>query len=501
MVPEQAAARTVISHRTRNCSATRVTRLRLLTGLLPRLLIGALAAGAWPGPAASDTVDPAVSQGGAGGTLPHIVLISVDTLRADRLSAYGNPAPTSPHIDALLSAGARFNAARTVEPLTGPASASMLTSLYPHEHGSSRNGIPIRQGLRSLPKMLLHLGYVTVAFVSNWTLADAQSGLAEHFDVYQGVFTKKRWLFWFGESDAEDVRSATITWLEEEGAYPGQPLFLWVHFVEPHAPYKLHKAFAERLGVPPNGRASAMQRYDTEIAAVDDVIGQLLLDLERYVDPANTLFIFTSDHGEALGEHGYKGHGRHLFEEELRIPLGFTWRNRIPPATLDVPTSLVDLAPTVLGLLGAPGVPEWQGQDWSAAVLAGEDVPADHPVYFQAHKGVALGASGNAEVADNKRRHGLLKVGVVQGNRKLVLDLNEDVLSVFDLPGGGAGSPLDYAGFESSPHTSGSPADAPPLLRQWQELVEQGLAERDRSPPPKLSEETIEKLRSMGYTN
>lgn len=472
-------------------------RLALLTGLL----VGTLVAGAWPGPAASDTVDPAVSRGGAGGTLPHIVLISVDTLRADRLSAYGNPAPTSPHIDALLSAGARFDAARTVEPLTGPAAASMLTSLYPHEHGSSRNGIPIRQGLHSLPQMLLHLGYVTVAFVSNWTLADEQSGLAEHFDVYQGVFTKKRWLFWFGESDAEDVRSAAITWFEEEGAYPGQPLFLWVHFVEPHAPYKLQKAFAERLGIPPNGRANAMQRYDTEIAAVDDAIGRLLQDLERYVDPANTLFIFTSDHGEALGEYGYKGHGRHLFEEELRIPLGFTWRNRIPPSSLDAPASLVDLAPTVLGLLGAPGPPEWRGHDWSAALLGGEDGPADRPVYFQAHKGVALGASGNAEVADNRRRHGLLKLGLVQGNQKLVLDLDKDALHVFDLPGGSAGSPLDYSGIESSPRRTGSPADAPLLLRQWRTAVEQGLAERDRSPPPKLSEEAIEKLRSLGYTN
>lgn len=489
----------MISHRIRNCGATRLTRLALLTAALT----AALVAGAWPGLAASDSVDPAVSQRNDGGTLPHIVLISVDTLRADRLSAYGNPAPTSPHIDALLSAGARFNAARTVEPLTGPAAASMLTSLYPHEHGSSRNGIPIREGLRSLPQMLVHLGYVTVAFVSNWTLADEQSGLAEHFDVYQGVFTKKRWLFWFGESDAEDVRSAANTWFEEEGAYPGQPLFLWVHFVEPHAPYKLHKGFAERLGIPAEGRASAMQRYDTEIAAVDDTIGRLLQDLERYVDPANTLFIFTSDHGEVLGEHGYKGHGRHLFEEELRIPLGFTWRNRIPPASLDVPTSLIDLAPTVLGLLGAPEPPEWQGQDWSAALLSGEDGPADRPVYFQAHKGVALGASGNAEVADNRRRHGLLKLGLVLGNQKLVLDLDKDVLSIFDLPGGGAGagSPLDYAGVESSPRTTGSPADAPPLLRKWQAAVEQGLAERDRSPPPKLSDEAIEKLRSMGYTN
>ena len=431
--------------------------------------------------------------------LPNIVLIVVDTLRADRLSAYGNPAPTSPHIDRLLTAGARFTAARTVEPLTAPAAASLLTSLYPHEHGTSRNGIPIRDGLRSLPGMLTRLGYVTVAFVSNWTLADKQSGLGAHFDVYQEVLTKKRWLFWFGESDAEDVRAAARTWLDEVGTYPGQPLFLWAHFVEPHAPYKLQEAFAGRLGLDPDGPATARQRYDTEIAAVDDAIGGLRRDLERYLDPANTLYVFASDHGEGLGEHGYKGHGRQLYEEELRIPLGFTWPGRIRAGeVLEAPASLVDLAPTVLGLLGAPSPPEWRGYDWSRVLLEGGDGPQDRPTFFQAHKGVALRASGDQTVASNKRRRGLLQLGYMQGGRKGILDVQKGELRLYDLAGAAREPAPAYAGSEARSTNAGA---LPNLLRDWRLEVETGLAERDRSPPPRLSEEALEKLRSLGYTN
>lgn len=433
--------------------------------------------------------------------LPHVLLITVDTLRADRLSVYGNPAPTSPNIDALLSNGTRFNAARTVEPLTAPASASMLTSLYPHEHGTSRNGIPMREGLRSLPDMLMQLGYATAAFVSNWTLTDKQSGLAEHFDVYQEVLTKKRWFIWFGESDAEDVRLRTEAWFEEDGVYPGQPLFLWVHFVDPHAPYKLHESFADTLGLPTDGSASVMQRYDSEIAYVDQQIGLMLDNLGEYLDMDNTLLVFASDHGEGLGEHGYKGHGRYLYEEELRIPLGFTWKGRIPSGQFQAPASLVDVAPTVLGLIGAPIPPEWRGFDWSVSLLTGEDGPMDRITYFQAHKGAVKGGTKKSDVAARKRINGLLRLGTLEGTQKQVLDLEENQLEVFTLPPTAANGPLRYSGTENNPQISELPGSAPPALLDWQSLVEQELTERDRSPPPPLDEEAVERLKSLGYIN
>jgi arylsulfatase A-like enzyme len=442
--------------------------------------------------------EPGADGDAAHAALPNIVLITVDTLRADRLSMYGNPAPTSPNIDALLSAGGHFNAARTIEPLTAPAAASMLTSLYPHEHGVSRNGIPIRDGLHSLPSMLLHLNYVTAAFVSNWTLADKQSGLAEHFDVFGEVLTKKRWLFWFGEASAEDVRLRTLEWLEEDGVYPGQPLFLWVHFVEPHAPYKLHEEYADKLGVPTDGSATIMQQYDTEIAAVDHEIGLLLDDLREYIDVDESLLIFASDHGEGLEEHGYKGHGRHLYEEELRIPLGFTWKDHIQAAAFDAPATLLDLPPTVMGLLGAPKPQEWRGHDWSESLRTGEDGDMGRITYYQAHKGAVKGGAKKARVAARKRQRGLVQLGIIEGSDKRVLDLEQGTISSYQLRPVPKSGVLEYAGSETSPEQS---ANLPADLKDWRTTVNQELAERDRSPPPELDEEAIEILRSLGYTN
>lgn len=433
--------------------------------------------------------------------LPHIVLITVDTLRADRLSFYDNPAPTSPNIDALLGRGAHFNAARTVEPLTGPAAASMLTSLHPHGHGASRNGIPIREGLRSLPSLLLQLGYVTTAFVSNWTLTDKQSGLGEHFDIYEEVLTKKRWLFWFGESDAEDVRQRTLEWLEEDGVYPGQPLFLWAHFTDPHAPYKLHDGLAEKLGVPTDGSASDLQRYDTEVAYTDRQIGILLSGLEQYLDMDKTVVIFASDHGEGLGEHGYKGHGRHLYETELRIPLGFAWPGRIEANTLRAPASLLDIPPTVMGLLGAPVPPEWEGHDWSASLINGNDGPMNRVTYYQAHKGAVKGGTSKADVAARKRQRGLLELGIVRGSEKQVLDIESGSIARYALPEIPEQGALGYAESERDPEVTDTTETVPTALDDWRSLVNEELTERDRSPPPELDDEAIERLKSLGYIN
>lgn len=455
------------------------------------------------GSALADTVDmDAISPSvGSGEGLPHIVLITVDTLRADRLSFYDNPAPTSPNIDALLGRGAHFNAARTVEPLTGPAAASMLTSLHPHGHGASRNGIPIREGLRSLPSMLLQLGYVTTAFVGNWTLTHKQSGLGEHFDIYEEVLTTKRWLFWGGEAKAEDVRQRALEWLEEDGVFPGQPLFLWAHFVDPHAPYKLHKAFADKLGVPTGGGASDLQRYDTEVAYTDQQIGLLLRGLEQYLNMDDTLVIFTSDHGEGMGEHGYKGHGRHLYETELRIPLGFSWPGRIASNTLRAPASLLDIPPTVMGLLGAPVPPEWQGHDWSVPLLRGTDGPMNRVTYFQAHKGAVRGGTSKADVAERRRQRSLLELGIVRGSEKQVLDVNNGRLRRHTLPDVPEQGELGYAESERDPQVIDTNRSVPLAMDDWRTLVDEELTERDRSPPPQLDDEAIERLKSLGYIN
>jgi arylsulfatase A-like enzyme len=184
---------------------------------------------------------------------PNVVVVTVDTLRADRLGSYGYARNTSPHLDRLLNDGVRFGQARVVEPLTNPSICSMMTSLYPQDHGASRNGLRIRRGLASLPKSLSDHGYDTVAFVGNWTLKNKLSGLGEHFDEYESILTRKRWFgFLRSEATAADLTSAAIEWVDghvDDSA--ARPFLLWVHYVEPHAPYRMQEGFVEPRGCPP----------------------------------------------------------------------------------------------------------------------------------------------------------------------------------------------------------------------------------------------------------
>jgi arylsulfatase A-like enzyme len=416
---------------------------------------------------------------------PNVVLVTVDTLRADRLSGYGYGRPTSPAIDRLLAGGATFEQARTVEPLTNPACSSMLTSLHPHEHGATRNGLRMRPKLGSLPKELDRRGYQTAAFVANWTLKDRISGLGEHFDVFEEVFTRKRWLGLFAsEATAEDVNETAIAWLD---AHAGRrrPVFLWVHYVEPHAPYELHERMARRIGVAKSG-ASKSDRYDTEVAYVDQAVGALVRRIEGDRRLAgNTLVVFTSDHGESLGEHGYWGHGRHLYEPGLRIPLAYWWPGRIRPQRVEAPATILDLPPTVLGLLDHE-VPEgFRGFDWSG-VLAGTARPdPERRTWYQAHKGAVL----SIQEAGPARKDGLLELAMVTGTRKEIVQVNQREHYVFDLRRDpGERRNLNGAGYR--------PSDP---LAEWMSHVEAMLTAADDAPAVNIDAEDVEKLKALGY--
>jgi choline-sulfatase len=313
-------------------------------------------------PAGDPTVRPA---------RPNVLLVTVDTLRADRMSGYGYERPTTPRLDAWMARGVRFTQARTIEPLTAPALTSLLTSTEPQDHGASRNGLRMRAGLASLPKSLQAHGYATAALVGNWTLRHKLTGLGEHFGRYDELLTRKRWFGLVnGEADGNDVTDAAIAWIDgQRAASADQPFFLWVHYVEPHAPYVLHPEHRARLGLPATGDLSREDRYDTEVAFVDAAVGRLLEYLERRGLAPDTLVVFAADHGESLGEHGYWGHGRNLYEPGLRIPLALGGPARIRPRVLDAPALLTDVAPTILGLVGIAAPPSFRGFDWSPVPL------------------------------------------------------------------------------------------------------------------------------------
>jgi choline-sulfatase len=419
-----------------------------------------------------------------------VVVLTIDTLRADRLSSYGYRRPTTPNIDRLLASGVRFSQTRTVEPLTNPSMCSLFTSLYPHEHGATRNGLRMRPDLPSFARVLERRGYRSAAFVGNWTLKNRISGLGDHFGSYGEVFTRKRWLGMFkGEATAEDLTGAALEWLEGARKNPRHPFLLWVHYVDPHAPYRLQEELAPRLGIRlGDGEVARPDRYDTEVAFADRELGRLLAAFER--DPAlksNTLFVFTADHGESLGEHGYWGHGRNLFEPNLRIPFGMAWAGRIKPGTvIDAPAVNLDVAPTVLGLAGLPVPDGFRGHDWTPVLLHGAPPPRDRVVLFQAHKGAVL----SAKEAATARRNGLIEVAVMTGGLKEIFRIAERRLWLFDL----LKDPRETRAATLGARLSQN-------LHAWMDDVQKGLIASDRLAPAEVDPENAAQLRALGYTH
>ena len=414
-----------------------------------------------------------------------VIIVTVDALRADRLSSYGYERRTSPVIDALLADGVRFDAARTPEPLTSPALCSMITGIEPHEHGSTRNGLLMRSGLDSLPMILAADGWHTAAFVSSWTLKNNLSRLGEHFDDYGEVFTRRRW---FGilnaEATGEDVTDEGLEWVDGHfKSNPNQPFFLWLHYVEPHAPYRFHEEYAERLGIADRD-PSRRDRYDTEVAAVDVAIGRLLDRISTHVAPDETIVVFAADHGESLGEHNYWGHGRYLYEPSLRIPMGMTWKGTVEQQVFQQQATILDIAPTILELLGHEVPDTFSGISWAQAAKGGE-LPPEREICYQAHKG----AVHSERDSDRKRSKGLLSVGIVTRDRKEIFRIKNGSHLLFDLE-------VDPGELDSL-----LAADAQPSERLLECLgtVSEGLGALDRLATKKLDDETVEQLKALGY--
>ncbi|MFV2072867.1 MAG: sulfatase [Thermoanaerobaculales bacterium] len=417
---------------------------------------------------------------------PSILVITVDALRADHLGCYGYDRATSPRIDSLLADGMRFDNARTVEPLTGPAMCSMVTGVDPQVHGATRNGLRMQEGLDSLPRVLARHGWRTAAFIGTWTLKHNLTLLGDHFEDYGEVLNRRRW---FGllnsEATCDDLTDDALEWASETlRETPKKPLFLWTHYIEPHAPYRFHKEFAERLGVN-DDKLSRVDRYDTEIADVDRSIGRLIDGVRGIVPNENLVIVFTADHGESLGEHNYWGHGRYLYEPSLRIPMGLVWQDRIAAGVLAPQATLLDIAPTLLELVGVEPSFDLPGTSWAEALNGGVP-PGERTLCYQAHKGAVHGGSHDSEKARSK---GLLAVAIVREGRKEILRVQKQDHLLF-LLGEDPGEVRNLV----------APGDRPSdALLSCFATVSEGLGSLDRLTTKKLDEETVEQLRALGY--
>jgi choline-sulfatase len=309
------------------------------------MLTAALVVSACSGTPPSTSTTPAASA-----RIDTIVLVTIDTLRADRLGAYGWTAGRTPAFDALAARGVRFDRAYATAPITLTSHASLMTGLAPPRHGARHNGMRLRTASPTLAERLKASGWTTGAFVAAFPL-DRRFGLDRGFDVYSDTLPRG------ADGRPLNERSGAVVVDEALGFLrtrpPGRPLLLWVHLFEPHAPYEsgpLPFAAAEARGgvLPP-----VSQRYDHEIARADAEVQRLVTALEP--QRASTLFIVTSDHGEAFGDHGEIGHSVFVYDTTLRVPLVITGpgvRSQSANATIGDAVSLVDVMPTLLDLVG-----------------------------------------------------------------------------------------------------------------------------------------------------
>lgn len=269
---------------------------------------------------------------------PNILLITIDTLRADRLGCYGYKGAQTPNIDRLAQGGMRFTDAVSHVPLTRPSHTSIFTGLYPFQHGVHDNIAPaLDKKIPTLAEVLKKNGYTTAAFVSSFVV-NSQSGLNRGFDVYEDEFNPQKQPTQFAlnlEKRGGDVYQEFSEWMSrpKNNAY-----FAWVHLYDPHFPY---------APPPPYDTRFANRPYDGEVAYADEIVGKLLKKID-----ANTLVVLVSDHGESLGDHGENAHSYFIYDSTLRVPMIFYWPGTLPAGqTVSGQTRLIDLFPTILDLI------------------------------------------------------------------------------------------------------------------------------------------------------
>jgi arylsulfatase A-like enzyme/Flp pilus assembly protein TadD len=310
---------------------------------------------------------------------PNLLLITLDTTRADHLGCYGSKTAETPRLDRLAKEGLLVEHAIGVAPVTLPSHASILTGLYPPRHGVRDNAdFRLPDSETTLAEHLRAHGYATEAVVGSIVLSGAL-GVQQGFEGYDeprasamGTGGAAAPVTRIVERSAAGVTDAAIGALDRVGT---RPFFLWAHYYDPHQAYAPPEPYAQRF----SGRL-----YDGEIAYMDAQIGRLLDDLERRDLLDRTLVVVTADHGESLGDHGEETHGIFVYDAAIRVPLLL----RLPGAILEGRkatrlVSGVDLVPTALDLLGLPPLAGVHGTSFAAAARGGAETPRE-PAYAEA---------------------------------------------------------------------------------------------------------------------
>ncbi len=346
---------------------------------------------------ASCSTEPAVDK-------PNVLLITLDTLRADHLSCYGYEKETSPFLDSLAATGTRFDAAYAASNITKPSHASILTGLYPKNHGllSNSEGL-LNDAITTLAESFKDSGYFTFAVVGTDLLNDRRSGLGQGFDIFENSPQPQR--------RAEAVTQLAVDQLHE---LPNKPFFAWIHFYDPHIPYNPPKVLVEHFSSPtPNSVPTNLEvrpfredqmvkgaipassslpgvtdpsvysaAYDGEIAYLDYALKILFNNLELVGRRNNTIVGITADHGEMLGERGIFYNHASLYEPVIRVPMILVATDHRLPPVVETVVENIDLGLTLLELAGLEAPSNLDAKSLIPA-LAGRASPATNRAFSQ----------------------------------------------------------------------------------------------------------------------
>jgi choline-sulfatase len=397
---------------------------------------------------------------------PDILLITIDTLRADHVGAYGardaQGSPT-PAIDALAARGVRFEHAQTSVPLTGPSHATILTGQYPPTHGV-RGNVVFSLGAQypTAADRLKRVGYHTAAFVAAYPVA-AAFGFSQGFDTFDESFHETA----PGEQGAErrgsDVSDAALRWLADAP----RPFFLWLHYYDPHAPYDPPEPFRARFAGRP---------YDGEIAFADQQVGRVLDALRASGRDGATVVALLADHGEGLGDHDEQTHGVLIYESTMHVPFVIAGPAIASGRAVSPRVGTIDLLPTLLGYAGAAPDRALPGRDLRPLldVNSGRTIPSD-PLYAESLFG-------------RLNMHWAALRGWTEGNFKLVAGPQPELYDLAADPG------------ERHDLAASDPTRAARMRDQLTRAMTRLAPGGDRAQTNPISAEQEQRLRSLGYT-
>ncbi len=398
---------------------------------------------------------------------PHrnVLVITIDTLRADHLGCYGFHLARTPVIDQLASEGMRASNTVSSAPITMPSHTSIFTGLFPPAHGVRDNGAyALGEDAVTLAERLRDSGYTTHAFVSALVL-NRRYNLNQGFETYDDDLWAEDdpKLFMIRERRAPKTADRFLTWLKDWNKTKAKPFFTWVHFFDPHQPYHPDAADAALSASP----------YDAEIAGVDRAIGRIVGALRDDGQLDNTLLIVTADHGESLGEHGELTHAIFVYDATVRVPLIIRAPWLLKPGVYGAPVRSVDITPTIIDALGMPAPEAIDGRSLLAAMRGKEPVP-ELPQYSESLLSeVGFGMAPLFSVRDGGYKF-------IRAPRPELYDLRSDPRELHNL-------------------VAQQPRVAARLNAELSHMIEESTRHAIKAAANPMSKETEESLQALGY--